>query len=239
MNRGKQEIRLMVWDRLVKEGVALPPFPVKGRIPNFKGADTAAERLFDSSIYKRARVVKVNPDSPQRCIRDRVLGDGKVLVVPTPRLRRGFLMLEPDMIRGEGVELRLAIKNFMRLGVEVAPEDLPEIDLLVFGSVAVTEDGWRLGKGEGYSEIEYAILSEFRRVDGNVPIVTTVHDLQLVDFIPREAYDVPLNYIFTNTRVIEVRANNKRPQGILWDSLDEGKIKEIPLLRDMRGSLRR
>jgi 5-formyltetrahydrofolate cyclo-ligase len=64
-----------VWSRLVEQEVAIgKPF---GHIPNFKGADQAAERLAGLPIWQQARVIKSNPDSPQQPVRWRALRDGK------------------------------------------------------------------------------------------------------------------------------------------------------------------
>ncbi|MEM0451180.1 MAG: 5-formyltetrahydrofolate cyclo-ligase [Nitrososphaerota archaeon] len=81
------EVRERVWRLLEERGVARFPLPVKGRIPNFAGAEEAASRLRSSDEYQAARVVKVNPDSPQRPVRLMALQDGKLLVMPTPRIR--------------------------------------------------------------------------------------------------------------------------------------------------------
>jgi 5-formyltetrahydrofolate cyclo-ligase len=40
----------------------------------------------------------------------------------------------------------------------VALADTPALDAIVCGSVAVTHDGRHCGKGEGYSDLEFAIL---------------------------------------------------------------------------------
>jgi hypothetical protein len=42
--------------------------------------------------------------------------------------------------------------------------------------------GRRCGKGEGYSDLEFAILRELGHPP--VPVATTVHDLQVVDSCP-------------------------------------------------------
>jgi len=52
-----------------------------GRIPNFAGAEAAAERLREHPAWQAARTVKSNPDSPQRPVRQRALEDGKDLIV--------------------------------------------------------------------------------------------------------------------------------------------------------------
>jgi 5-formyltetrahydrofolate cyclo-ligase len=81
---GKDQLRAEVWSRLVEQAAAGgQPF---GHIPNFKGADQAAEQLAGLSIWQQARVIKSNPDSPQQPVRWRALRDGKKLYMAVPRL---------------------------------------------------------------------------------------------------------------------------------------------------------
>ena len=58
-------------------------------------------------------------------------------------------------------------------GQAVALADMPRLDAIVCGSVAVTREGRRCGKGEGYSHLEFAILRELGHPP--VPIATTMH----------------------------------------------------------------
>ncbi|MCD6156995.1 MAG: 5-formyltetrahydrofolate cyclo-ligase, partial [Euryarchaeota archaeon] len=57
----KQSLREKIWNLMEERDIALFPRPVHGRIPNFKGADRAAMRLFLLDIWRSAKVVKVNP----------------------------------------------------------------------------------------------------------------------------------------------------------------------------------
>lgn len=84
----KQEVRERVWKLLGAEGVARFP-GAKKRIPNFEGAGRAAERLAELEVWKEARTLKCNPDSPQRSVRKRVLEDrlGPILFQLPPRWR--------------------------------------------------------------------------------------------------------------------------------------------------------
>src|SRR4051794_16942729 len=56
----KQEARERVWAALREAGAARFP-GVKGRIPNFVGAEAAAERLAATPGWRSARVIKSNP----------------------------------------------------------------------------------------------------------------------------------------------------------------------------------
>lgn len=236
----KERLRKEIWDKLLETGIALPP-PPHGRIPNFKGAEVAARILAELPEWKRAQVVKVNPDSPQRWVRLRALVEGKILLMPTPRLREGFILLDPRAIPRNLLDRASTIRGAFEFGVKLPRvEDLVErikrVDFIVEGSVVVNRWGERLGKGEGYGELEYAILLELGIIDPNVPIATTVHDIQVVDRrIPQDPYDVPVDLIVTPTRVIRVGERGLRPPGILWDYVDERKLREIPLLMELRG----
>ena len=224
----KDRIRIEVYKRLEEAGVARPPMPIRGRIPNFAGAEKAAERLLELDGFLDSKVVKVNPDSPQRPVRYLALRMGKKVVMPTPRIKKGFLLLDPNSIRN--LSFASTIKGAFRSGRIVEVEELPHIDFIVEGSVAVSPDGMRLGKGEGYAELEYAILLEAGKIEYDVEIASTVHELQIVDSLPREDYDVSIDYIVTPMRIIRC-GSFFRPKGILWDRLDEEKIMEIPILR--------
>ena len=177
--------------------------------------------------------MKVNPDAPQREVRLRALMEGKILIVPTPRIRDGFLLLDPSRIpRGQQRRASTIAGSYV-FGKKTEPELLPQIDLVVIGSVAVSEEGWRLGKGEGYAEIEYAVLRMMGKVREETPIATTVHELQIVPEIPHGDDDVPLDYVFTDKREIRTGGGPK-PRGIIWSLLPEEKLREIPLLKRLR-----
>jgi 5-formyltetrahydrofolate cyclo-ligase len=205
--RDKEYIRMRIWKLMEEKGIAAFPRPVYHRIPNFKGSREAAEKLASTRIYRTARVVKVNPDAPQRPVRYRVLRDGKLLIMPTPRLRGGFILLDPLKIPGNLLSTASTIKGAFSLGVELSPEKLASvvesIDLIVEGSVAVDLKGGRLGKGEGYGDKEYDILSKAGLVSECTPVATTVHDVQLVENpLPQEPHDAKVSLIATPSGII-------------------------------------
>lgn len=234
----KDEIRRAVWKLLVERKVARPPFPVEGRIPNFAGAEKAAELLSALNEYRGACVVFCNPDSPQRPIREMALRDGKVVVMATPRLREGFLILDPRRIPRASTSFASTIRGAFTLGEKVGIDGLPEIDLKVTGSVAVTRKGERLGKGHGYSEVEYGILREVGVIKEETPVVTTVHELQIVDEVPQDPFDVSVDYVVTPKRVIRAEGPKRRPPGILWQFVTEEMLKSMPPLAELRSRAR-
>src|SRR5262249_60778510 len=95
----KQDIRERVWSALEKARVGRFP-GTRGRIPNFTGAERAADQLSALDVWKKANVLKCNPDSPQRPIRLRALNEGKTVYMPVPRLRelKCFIELDPSLL---------------------------------------------------------------------------------------------------------------------------------------------
>jgi 5-formyltetrahydrofolate cyclo-ligase len=229
----KQRIREAVWSRLDALGISTFPRPVRGRIPNVRDADAAAEQLAGTPEWQAARIVKVNPDAPQRGVRHRALKHGKTLLMPSPRLREGFVLLDPKRLGAKRLFEASSIKGAFAVGQPIGLDDLPAIDLLVFGSVAVSADGDRVGKGEGYAELEFAVLRTLGRVPDDIPIATTVHDAQLVEAIPREPFDVTLDLICTPSQIIRPAARGPRPPGVLWAALPAERRVEMPILETL------
>jgi 5-formyltetrahydrofolate cyclo-ligase len=229
----KQSIRDRTWDNVEAEDVARFPFPPHGRIPNYAGADEAAQRLADIDAFQRADSLKANPDAPQRPLRREALEAGITVYVAVPRLADPEPFVELDPGRIDDYDEATTISGAEELGRQVGPEDVGEIDLIVSGSVAVTGDGARIGKGEGYSDLEYAVLRELDLVDGETPVATTVHELQVIeDEFEVESHDVPMDLVATPERTIETGTQYGRPSGVDWSKLDDERIEEIPVLAD-------
>jgi 5-formyltetrahydrofolate cyclo-ligase len=237
----KQAIRERVWDRLEADGIARFPFPPHDRIPNVVGAAAAAERVTDTDVWEHAERIKANPDSPQLPLRRAALRAGKTVYMAVPRLRDADCFYELDPAELDDIEAAPAVSNVADHARQVGPEAVEDIDLVVSGSVAVTEEGARVGKGEGYSDLEYAVLRELGLVDDATPVLTTVHERQVADgpesavpgaTVPVDDHDVPMDYVVTPERTVETETPYERPDGIDWDALDDERIAEIPVLAD-------
>ncbi len=226
----KREARERAWAALRAAGAARFP-GVEGRIPNFVGAERAAELLASTPEWLAADVIKANPDAPQLSVRARALADGKRVYMAVPRLRdeRPFLLLDPDRLT---VRPRAAasIGGSAKAGRPVRLEEVEHIDFVVCGTVAVNRSGTRVGKGGGYSDLELALLTETGAIDERTVIATTVHDSQVVSGrLPETEHDFRVDLLVTPTGVIRT-GPSKRPPGILWSHLDDAKVDEIPEL---------
>jgi 5-formyltetrahydrofolate cyclo-ligase len=231
----KQRVRDETWSRFEDSGEALFP-GARGRIPNFRGAAAAADRLAATPEWRRARVLTCNPDSPQRPVRLRALREGKVVYMAVPRLAgaKCFWRLDPKRLDPREQSTAATIRGAAKLGRLVGPRELPHVDLIVAGSVAVNRRGARIGKGGGYSDLEYAIGREVGAIDEKTVVATTVHSLQVVDGeLPVTAHDFFLDLIVTPEETIRPNRRRRQPKGVLPGHLSDEKRRAIPALSEL------
>ncbi|OIW07839.1 hypothetical protein TanjilG_32695 [Lupinus angustifolius] len=238
----KWVIRKRIWKAMEAHNFAQNPRPVHHRIPNFVGASSAAEKMRGLDVFRVAQCVKVNPDSPQKQVRFLTLSDGKKLLTPQPRLRTGFFsVLESNMLTLDTIKEACTSVGVAKHGRPIGLDEKIKVDLIVIGSVAVNpKTGARLGKGEGFAELEYGMLRYMGAIDDSTPVATSVHDCQLVDDIPVEKlliHDVPVDIICTPTQVIFTQTSIPKPQGIYWDKLSPEKLGQIRILRELKNRI--
>lgn len=233
----KDQLRAEIWSRLKQQQVAVRD-PV-GHIPNFLGAQEAADRLAALPIWQQARVIKCNPDSPQRPVRLNALQEGKLLYMAVPRLtkKQCFVELTAAALQQKSVALAEAatMRGALMHGRLVTFEEMQPIDLVIVGCVAVTRNGGRTGKGAGFADLELAMLRSLGLVQADTPIVTTVHSLQVVEEgrLPMQSHDWPLNWIITPEETIATHTPYSRPQGLDWERLRPEQYQQIPILRSL------
>jgi len=235
----KAEIREKIWTKLEQAGAGRFP-GATGRIPNFAGAVEAAHQVRELAVWRRALVVKVNPDAPQLPIRRLALAEGKILYMAVPGLRseKCFIEIDPQRL-GARAALAATLAGACRWGRPISPGEMRPIDLVIAGSVAAARDGARVGKGGGYSDLEYGLLRDEGKVRESTPVVTTLHPLQIVgERLPMLPHDLPVDFLVTPGEVIATRPAHPRPRGLYWDLLRPLRINAIPLLRKrlQRGS---
>ncbi|MEM1575153.1 MAG: 5-formyltetrahydrofolate cyclo-ligase [Nitrososphaerota archaeon] len=195
----KQKLREEIWKKMEKDGIAIFP-GAYGRIPNFIGSDKAAEKVRELEEWKKAKIVFSNPDSAQKKIREFALKDGKLLIMASPRLKHGYIKIDPNKVKGKE-SFASTIKGAFKYG-EILKE-LQKPDIIITGCVAVDPlTGYRLGKGHAYGDQEIRMIKDNF---GELPVITTVHDIQIVNSIPYEKHDEKVSIIVTPTKIIRIR----------------------------------
>ncbi len=86
------------------------------------------------------------------------------------------------------------------LGIPQPPATAPQItpDLLLVPLLAVTLAGVRLGQGGGYYDRALAALPGVRTIG-------LAWDVQIADALPVEAWDQPIDFVATPTRLVDCR----------------------------------
>ena len=157
------------------------------------------------------------------------------MAVPRLRSDKPFIELDPKKLKCSPY-VASSIKGAGQHGQPIGIAKLRTVDLVVCGSVAVNRRGARVGKGGGYSDLEFALLTEQKKIAANTPIVTSIHPLQMIDGeIPMTEHDIPLSAIVTPDEVIEIKSKFPRPKGIYWNLLPQEKIADIPVLHERSG----
>lgn len=215
------------------------PLSVYDRIPNFKGAIEAAQRLAELDNFKQAKIIKINPDKPQEPVRFLALVANKEILVPIPKLRSGLFLHITPIAGASKNELRMLSKihGLTKVGKPLDINSKIKIDLVILGSVCVSRDGYRLGKGKGFADLEFAMMMRMGAVTQDTIVITTVHDCQVFDSLPHQIfkeYDVPVDIIVTPTETIIVNPKLKKPNCIIWHVLSERKIKSMEVLQQLK-----
>lgn len=205
---GKPSARRAIWER----------FPPELKTPRYPGEREAALRLFEAPplVKPAVKAIKVGADRALAAVRRLALSRGISVYVATRGLRRGFRCLDPST-------------RSTRL---VAMEALPPFDAIVVGSVVLTRDGYRCGRGNGISDIEWAVLRELGRPA--VPVLTCAHPDQFVRYFPAYEHDAPISFIATPEELITIERPPPAPRRIDWDRMPRERIDEIPILRELR-----
>lgn len=171
-------------------------------------------------------------------MRAAALSEGKLVYVAVPRLAAElpFLALDPDRL-SQPPRRAASIRGAAAEGVPIGFADMAPIDLIVCGSVAVNRAGVRIGKGGGYSDLEFALAREAGAVGDWTRVATTVHPVQVLDEdLPETPHDFRVDLIVLPDGVVRTVGGGvlRGPPGVLWQDLDEARIAAVPALEKLR-----
>ena len=239
----QQAVREEIWAALRK--VARPDsrfhWDFSSFIPDFEGSELCAETIRQLPEYSNAGLLFITPDNCLQGFRELVVADGKPYVMTTYGIARGFLYIDPGLIPSGSGRDAATLDGVEHYDRSITLEELKSGDpvhLLVTGSSAIGMNGVRFGKGHGYFDLEWAILSELGLVDSQTKIVAVGHDCQVVEAaLPAFPHDTVVDFIVTPTQTIAVDHPHRPPGRVDWDRLSSSTLDAIPSLSELRDLL--
>lgn len=228
-----QEHREVIWQALNRVGKPDSRFhwDFSSFIADFDDNDLATARLTNIDSWHDADRVFITPDNSTERLRREAIRAGKTLLVTTYGIRRGFMQLDPGVVPAEDIKYAATLDG---LDVYARPVTLADLEgtgalpLLVTGGSAISRNGIRFGKGHGYFDLEWAMLSEIGLTDSESEVVDIVHDSQVVDEdLEGEDHDVAVDWIVTPTRTIHVDVD-RQPGKVFWEKIPGTEHESIP-----------
>lgn len=123
------------------------------------------------------------------------LSSGKKVIVPISKKKGRQLLLSE--LRDPDRELRPGTYGILEpLPQFIRPFPKEGLDLILVPAVAFDPSGYRIGYGAGYYDRFLGSL------DKKIPAIGLAFELQLVDKVPAEPTDLPVDYIVTEDRII-------------------------------------
>ena len=152
--------------------------------------------------YVRARgiacYINKNSEVDTRILIRNALSQEKRVLVPV--VKSGDIELFFSEIKDLGKELAPGTFGILEPKPEfVRPVDLNAIDLIFVPGIVWDRDGYRLGWGRGYFDRALKKLPEHVRSAG------LAFNMQLINQVPRDQFDVPVDMVVTESRVLRSR----------------------------------
>lgn len=242
----KRDFRSMVWGQMERGKLLQSQRNSRHRLPYFIGSDEAAQKIADTEEFKNCKTVVINSDSAQEALRVLALKCGKSVFVPVAHVNYGgaFCQLVLPAEAELSDELLLQAARAASVGEtadstlcrQVTVEQMPNIDLFVVGSVAVSKQGYRIGQGDGHSDMDYAVIRTAGRISDSTLVLTCVHDEQVFDRLPGELFgphDVAVDVIATPTALLRISNRLTKPSGIIWSLIVPNRVKPACVIRSL------
>ena len=149
--------------------------------------------------YVRARgiacYVSKDTEVDTRVLIRHSLDHGKRVIIPV--VKKGEMDLFFSEIKDLGKELMPGTFGILEPKPEFVREtSLDIVDLMFVPGIAWDRDGYRLGWGRGYFD------RVIKRLPPHVRSVGLAFNLQLINRVPRDQFDLPVDMVVTESRVV-------------------------------------
>ena len=160
--------------------------------------------LFSLDLYKNSSVIMTYVNFGNEVITENIIRHSlnleKTIGVPItiPKTRE----LIVSELRDFDKELELGVYNILTPKKEYIREIKPsKIDLVLVPGIAFDRKGYRVGYGGGYYDRFLCKINE------NAITIALAFSMQLIDYVPKGYYDLPVDYILTEKELIKCSNN--------------------------------
>jgi len=196
-----------------------------------------AEKLRGLASYRKAATVFATPHESLFQARVNCLVDGKNLLMPSPSIRDGFFLLTAHSVSFKDLSAAVTYKGLKNHGLRLRDNLLSEhaVDMLLVDSLAIDQEGGRIGTGNGLFDLSCALLHELGGLRQNADVLTFILEEQISPApLPQDKWDIQMNFAVTPGGVRQFAAAGRNPQ-IFWDMLSMDRIKRIDPLWKLYG----
>ena len=154
--------------------------------------------VIESDFYKNADAVFTyysdGSEVDTLTIIEKALRDNKKVALPKCSDRNGnmrfYYISSPE-------DLSEGMYGIMEPSADFPADDFSSKSLCVVPGLSFDKDGYRLGYGKGYYD---RFLSQFKGVS-----IGMCFDECLTSYLPRDEFDIKVDYIITNTKIYDLR----------------------------------
>lgn len=167
--------------------------------------DTIIEcRFYETKYYKEAEKIFIyisfDSEINTKSMISRAIADGKKVYVP--RTEYKTKLMEAIEIKSLDNLIEEEKYGILEPSIEEPAIDPNELDLIVVPGVAFDRNGGRMGYGAGYYD------RYFKRIDNSntkrITKLVLAYDFQILNKVPMNKQDVPIDFIITEKNIIEV-----------------------------------
>ena len=148
--------------------------------------------------YKSAKTVMLFSGKPKEVQTEQLIRTAlkeKHVILPITNLKKRILELSE--IKNYDLELEIGTFSILEPKTEyIRPVNIDIIDLIVIPGIVFDYRGNRLGYGFAYYD---KLLKQVHRP---IPFIGLAFQFQIRNKVPHSRYDVPMNYIITEDKII-------------------------------------
>lgn len=203
-------------------------------VATLRESGKVAQQLRGFPPYRRAKRIFVSPVMELSQVRINSLVDGKELVVPGPALKSGIYGFQAYSISFKDLEHAVSFKGLEKYGNLLDLSKEQPIDLFLTDGLALSSDGVRLGDGNGFFDLAFALLVWSCPGNARSPVVMACNQEQVISpQIPRAPWDIDADSYISSSGFHDLNpqaghSRKIREDGpIFWQQLSYERIKKV------------